>query len=83
VFSASRPNVDSFDRQEIIGGPLVVTPPYLPRYYPSFASTIFIAAVSRVYLGLVSVQAVGDLHLHVSYALSDGDAASLKRSMPG
>jgi hypothetical protein len=72
--------VDSFYRQEVIGGPSVLTPPYLPRYWASFASALFITAVSGVYLGLVSVQAVGDLHLYVSYAMSYGDAASLNRA---
>jgi len=67
VFSASSPCF-------IVG----CNTPHLPRYCPMFASDLFIAAVSGVYLGLVSVQAVGDVHLCVSYSLSDGDAASLK-----
>jgi len=71
--------VDSFYRQEVIGGPSVLTPPYLPRYWASFFSALFITAVG-VYLGLVSVLAVGDLQLHVCYAMSDGDAASVKRA---
>jgi len=71
--------VDSFDCQEVIGGPSVVTP-HICRDTARFSPHLFIAAISGVYLGLVSVQAVGDLHLYVSYALSYEDAASFKRT---
>jgi hypothetical protein len=67
--------VVSFYRQEVIGGPSVLTPAILGELRLNSRRKC-----SGVYLGLVSVQAVGDLHLYVSYAMSDGDAAFLKRT---